>query len=1305
MRVTVTNQENHYTAITEIQLFNEGGDREVVENQAPQVKVSVDESKAENMKAVLTAECIDDGMPYDKELTYKWEVIGKPEGASAFLLNEQSLNTTLVASAAGAYTVRFTANDGEKSASEELGVEIREMEVSRVDAAVNAKPSSDFTASWENLNGVNDPTFEPSSSNVGTNKGWGNWGCSGGTGSEHWIGYTWNEKVSINELAIYWYDDGGGTRVPRAYRLQYKNDAGEWTDAEILTDIKNASRKNAYNTIEIQPVTTKELRLYVTLSAAGTGIYRFKTYETPAKEIHPVYAATKTGVIPTLPEYVTVVLSTGEMKEQTVRWNEITQEMVAQDGTFEVTGINGTTGDIVTATVIARSDMDKATISTVDAVEVSTIAGNLPYLPKTVKVGYNNGAQDSVSVKVTWPEITLEQVGKPGASFTVEGDVEGTSAKARLTVHVMGDTVDTSKLEEALENAKKYSQKDYTAESYGKLASAIAEAQDLLENPEATNTQINAAVAAINDAIDRLVEKKAQLRSLLAEAKALEPEKYTAESYAVLEEAIKGAEAVVEDSEAADTAIADAVKALQDAMEKLEKVTEAELILHYTFDKQEDITQIKDESASAYTVQVPGLKTDDFVEGAAGTALKFRGEDTSFEIPAKADLATSDITLSYWFKRTGTLTGNNSLLWAKNESAYNGNGFYTNYPVGDRYSSFFVVDGFNGFYVAENPNDFLPLNEWTYITVTWDSDKNEGKIYKNGVEQKITTLGSPDTITGTESAVNRIGKNGYSSDAQYPANLQLDDMRIYNGVLPAADVEAMYTEAAVKDVEKAVAEAEAYEKSMYTPESYAKLQETIEAAKRFLAGEVTAEGCKAQIQALREAIEGLKIPADKTSLKALIKAAGEMDVTGYTEESAAVFKAALKDAQDVSDDPEASKEDVAAAEAKLLTALAELERTKEESVDLSMVRILKEAYKDIDTSKYTESSAKTFTDAMAGLDKVLNKENPTQEEADQAASDLLKAAIKLELRQEIPVEETDLTILGILYEAYRDMNLTGYTEETAEVLRDALKAAKSLLESRDATQEEADLAAAQIVKAAAGLQEVPADPEPQPETKPDDTVLRTLVQAYETLDVSSYTEATGTEMVSARKAAKDLLARADATQAEIDQAAARLINAAANLVVKAAEPVVPEKPALKKGQTFTYKGLKYKVTNPAQGKAQAAVTGAKSKSAKTVVIPPAVTLNGVKCKVTEISAKAFYKFKKLRKVTIGANVTKIGKQAFYGDSALKFLNVRTKSLKSVGSKALKGINKKAVIKVPSSKRAAYKKVLKNKGQSSTVNIK
>ena len=41
-------------------------------------------------------------------------------------------------------------------------------------------------------------------------------------------------------------------------------------------------------------------------------------------------------------------------------------------------------------------------------------------------------------------------------------------------------------------------------------------------------------------------------------------------------------------------------------------------------------------------------------------------------------------------------------------------------------------------------------------------------------------------------------------------------------------------------------------------------------------------------------------------------------------------------------------------------------------------------------------------------------------------------------------------------------------------------------------------------------------------------------------------------------------------------------------------------------------------------------------------------LDGVKCRVTEIGAKAFQNQKYLTKVTIGANVEKIGTKAFYG---------------------------------------------------------
>ena len=74
-------------------------------------------------------------------------------------------------------------------------------------------------------------------------------------------------------------------------------------------------------------------------------------------------------------------------------------------------------------------------------------------------------------------------------------------------------------------------------------------------------------------------------------------------------------------------------------------------------------------------------------------------------------------------------------------------------------------------------------------------------------------------------------------------------------------------------------------------------------------------------------------------------------------------------------------------------------------------------------------------------------------------------------------------------------------------------------------------------------------------------------------------------------------------------------------------------------------------------------------------------------------------------MTIGANVTKIGKKAFYKDTKLKSIVVKTKKLKSVGSQAFKGIYKKAKIKVPSSRLKKYKKLFKKKGQARTVKIK
>ena len=73
----------------------------------------------------------------------------------------------------------------------------------------------------------------------------------------------------------------------------------------------------------------------------------------------------------------------------------------------------------------------------------------------------------------------------------------------------------------------------------------------------------------------------------------------------------------------------------------------------------------------------------------------------------------------------------------------------------------------------------------------------------------------------------------------------------------------------------------------------------------------------------------------------------------------------------------------------------------------------------------------------------------------------------------------------------------------------------------------------------------------------------------------------------------------------------------------------------------------------------------------------------------------------IKKVSIPSKVQKIGKNAFYGCSGLKYLTVKTKKLtsKTVGKGAFKKLNKKAKIKVPKSKLKLYSFTWKSYGRS------
>ena len=130
----------------------------------------------------------------------------------------------------------------------------------------------------------------------------------------------------------------------------------------------------------------------------------------------------------------------------------------------------------------------------------------------------------------------------------------------------------------------------------------------------------------------------------------------------------------------------------------------------------------------------------------------------------------------------------------------------------------------------------------------------------------------------------------------------------------------------------------------------------------------------------------------------------------------------------------------------------------------------------------------------------------------------------------------------------------------------------------------------------------------------------------------------------------------------------------------------------KVGTRYTVSGSTYKVT-----KAGAEVMVYKtSKAARSVTIPATIKAKGITYKVTSIGAKAFNSNKKLKKVTIGANIAKISNNAFYKCRSLKTVIIKSVLLtkKTANKKAFKGVNKKMVIKVPKKMKKVYVKIFK-----------
>lgn len=141
-----------------------------------------------------------------------------------------------------------------------------------LNVAAAATASTSFVSGHETIDALNDGNA-PRDSNDKSHGAYGNWPQTG----RQWVQYDWPQAISTNRVAVYWFDDNQGVRLPKSCTLSY------W-DGKQFIPVANSRglglEKNKFNTTTFDSIATMRLRLEMDGSQKfSTGILEWRVYD------------------------------------------------------------------------------------------------------------------------------------------------------------------------------------------------------------------------------------------------------------------------------------------------------------------------------------------------------------------------------------------------------------------------------------------------------------------------------------------------------------------------------------------------------------------------------------------------------------------------------------------------------------------------------------------------------------------------------------------------------------------------------------------------------------------------------------------------------------------------------------------------------------------------------------------------------------------------------------------------------------------------------------------------------------------
>lgn len=209
-------------------------------------------------------------------------------------------------------------------------------------------------------------------------------------------------------------------------------------------------------------------------------------------------------------------------------------------------------------------------------------------------------------------------------------------------------------------------------------------------------------------------------------------------------------------------------------------------------------------------------------------------------------------------------------------------------------------------------------------------------------------------------------------------------------------------------------------------------------------------------------VENIDLSVDKSALDSLIKEVSKLNKDEFTADSWAKFEKALTEAKAVLENKNATAEQVKEAITNLTIAKDSLQTKDPNATDKSALDSLIKEVEALDKAKYTEDSWANLQKVLKNAKDVFDNEGATQEQVDKAIADLTKAKEDLKLKDET---QTDKSALENLVKEFSSLDKSKYTENSWAKFEKALTDAKSVLANDNATQDEINKALANLKSA------------------------------------------------------------------------------------------------------------------------------------------------------------------------------------------------------------------------------------------------